>query len=194
MDSIGGYNYKSETNNIEENVLSMAFDTDDISNIAEIDNINMEATKESKNNIDYSNIENLKNNNDLLNVIIMNINGESCPYNGKYIIYGKISDASNIEEKYSDIKILVSSTESIGIYEVEIRNNDKSIAMICQNSDKLYISKKIEKSMIKDPEGNRIFKINIYKYAGQFSYDISIKLYWTNTHYPTNKYTNKQLY
>ena len=145
MDSIGGYNFKSETNNIEENVLSMAFDTDDISNIAEIDNINMEATKESKNNIDYSIIENLKNNNDLPNVIIMNINGESCPYNDKYIIYGKISDASNIEEKYSDIKILVSSTESIGIYEVEIRNNDKSIAMICQNSDKLYISKKNRK-------------------------------------------------
>ena len=37
--------------------------------------------------------------------------------------------------------------------------------------------KKIEKGIIKDPEGNRIFKINIYKYTEQFSCDISIKLY-----------------
>ena len=39
----------------------------------------------------------------------MNIKGKSSSDNDQYIIYGKISDVSKVEEKYSDIKILLSS-------------------------------------------------------------------------------------
>jgi hypothetical protein len=175
LDSIGGYNCKSETNNIQGNILSLAFDTDDISNIEGIDNVNLQPVTESKNTIDYTNIKNLQKINDLPNVNIMNINGESCSNNGQYIIYGKISDASKMEEKYSDIKVLLSSTESIGLCEVEINKNDKNVTMICQNSDKFDLSQiRIEKSIIKDSEGNGIFKINSYNSVEQFSCDISL--------------------
>jgi hypothetical protein len=174
LDSIGGYNCKSEENNIQGNVLSMTVSTDDISNIAGIDNVNLQSITESK-NIDYTNIENLKKINDLPNVNIVNINGESCSNNGQYIINGEISDVSNVEEKYSDIKILLSSTESIGLCDVEINKNDKNVNMFCQNSDKFGLSQiRIEKSIIKDSKGNGIFKINSYNSAEQFSCDISL--------------------
>ena len=58
---------------------------------------------------------------------------------------------------------------------LEINKNDKNVTMICQNSDKFDISQiMIEKSIIKDSEGNSIFKINSYNSAEQFSCDISL--------------------
>ena len=175
LDLVGGYNCKSDTNNIQGTVLSMTFDTDDIGNIAGIDNVNIQPITESNNNVDYTKIENLKKINDLPNVNIKNINGESCSNNGQYIINGEISDTSNVEEEYSNVKILLSSTESIGLCEVKINKNNKNITIICQNSDKFDISQiRIEKSIIQDSLGNSIFQINSYSSAEQFSCDISL--------------------
>ena len=64
---------------------------------------------------------------ELPNVNINNINGESCSNNGQYIIYGEISDISKVEEKYSNINLLLSSTKSIGLCEVNINKDDKNI-------------------------------------------------------------------
>ena len=92
----------------------------------------------------------MKKLNDLPNVNIISINGESCSNNGQYIIYGEISDTSKVEEKYSNINILLSSTQSIGLCEVNINIDDKNITIICQNSDKFEMSQiRIEKKMIK---------------------------------------------
>lgn len=187
LDLVGRYNCKSEANNIEGNVLSINFNTDDVTNIAGIDYVNLQSITESKNNIDYTNIENLKKINDLTNVNIKNINGESCSNNGQYIIYGEISDTSNVEEKYSDIKILLTSTQSIDLCQVEINSNNNNITMICQNSDKFSLSQiRIENGIIKDSEGNSIFKINSYSSAEQFSCDISL-----NSMKNTNPENNK---
>ena len=117
----------------------------------------------------------MKKLNDLPNVNIISINGESCSNNGQYIIYGTISDTSNVEEKYSNINIFLSSTESIGLCEVNINKDDKNITIICQNKDKFDISQiRIEKSLIQDSEGNNIFQFRSYTSPEQFSCDISL--------------------
>ena len=173
--SIGGYNCKSDTNDIKGTLLSMTLDTDEIGNIQGIDNVNLKSTINSNNKIDYTNIENLKKLGELPNVNIISINGESCSTNGQYIIYGLISDATNVEEKYSNINIFMSSTNSIGLCEVNINKDDKNITIICQNKDKFDISQiRIEKSLIQDSEGNNIFQIRSYTSPEQFSCDISL--------------------
>ena len=173
--SIGGYNCKSDTNDIKGTLLSMTLDTDEIGNIQGIDNVNLKSTTNSNNKIDYTNIENLKKLGELPNVNIISINGESCSTNGQYIIYGLISDTSNVEEKYSNINIFMSSTNSIGLCEVNINKDDKNITIICQNKDKFDISQiRIEKSLIQDSEGNNIFQIRSYTSPEQFSCDISL--------------------
>ena len=171
--SIGGYNCKSEKNDIKGTLLSMALDTDEIGNIQGIDNVNLKSITDSNNNIDYTNIENLKKLNDLPNVNIISINGETCSNNGQYIIYGIISDTSNVEEKYSNINIFLSSTESIGLCEVNINKDDKNITIICQNKDKFDLTQiRIEKCIIQDSEGNNIFQIRSYTSPDKFSCDI----------------------
>ena len=173
--SIGGYNCKSEKNDIKGTLLSMALDTDEIGNIQGIDNVNLKSITDSNNNIDYTNIENLKKLNDLPNVNIISINGETCSNNGQYIIYGIISDTSNVEEKYSNINIFLSSTESIGLCEVNINKDDKNITIICQNKDKFDLTQiRIEKCIIQDSEGNNIFQIRSYTSPDKFSCDISL--------------------
>ena len=173
--TLGGYNCKSDTNDIQGTLLSISLDTDEIGSISGIDNVNLQSIINSNNNIDYSNIENLRQIAELPYVDINSINGESCSNNGQYIIYGEISDTSKIEEKYSNINILLSSTQSIGLCEVNINIDDKNITIICQNSDKFEMSQiRIEKSLIQDSEGNNIFQIKSYSSPEQFSCDISL--------------------
>jgi hypothetical protein len=153
----------------------MSLDTDEIGSISGIDNVNLQPITNANNNIDYSNIEDLRKISELPNVNINNINGESCSNNGQYIIYGEISDISKVEEKYSNINLLLSSTKSIGLCEVNINKDDKNITIICQNSDKFEMSQiRIEKSLIQDSEGNNIFQIKSYSSPEQFSCDISL--------------------
>ena len=175
MGTIGGYNCKSDQNDIQGTLLSISLDTDEIGSISGIDNVNLQPITNANNNIDYSNIENLRKISELPNVNINNINGESCSNNGQYIIYGEISDISKVEEKYSNINLLLSSTKSIGLCEVNINKDDKNITIICQNSDKFKMSQiRIEKSLIQDSEGNNIFQIKSYSSPEQFSCDISL--------------------
>ena len=170
---IGGYNCGSDTKNIQGTPLSMKFDTDDIMDIAGIDNINLQTT--SSNNIDFTNIENLKIMNELPQVDINNIDGNTCSENGQYIIYGNISSISNVEALYSDIEILISSTESTSRCEVEINKNNNNLTMICQNKDKFDMSRiMISKSFVKNSTGNFIFIINSYTSPEQFACDISL--------------------
>ena len=175
MGTIGGYNCKSDTNDIQGTLLSMSLNTDEIRSISGIDNVNLQSITNSNNNIDYSNIENLRKIAELPYVDINSINGESCSNKGQYITYGKISDTSKVEEKYSNINIFLSSTHSIGLCEVKLNKGDKNITIICQNSDKFAMSQiRIEKSLIQNSEGNNIFQINSYRSPEQFSCDISL--------------------
>ena len=110
-----------------------------------------------------------------LEIYIISINGETCSNNGQYIIYGIISDTSNVEEKYSNINIFLSSTESIGLCEANINKDDKNITIICQNKDKFDLTQiRIEKCIIQDSEGNNIFQIRSYTSPDKFSCDISL--------------------
>ena len=174
MGNIGGYNCESDRNDIQGTLLSISLDTDEIISISGIDNFNLQSITNS-NNIDYSNIENLRKIAELPYVVINSINGEFCSNDGHYIIFGKISDASKVEEKYSNINLLLSSTKSIGLCEVNMNKDDKNITIICRNSDKFATSQiRIEKSLIQDSEGNNIFHIKSYSSPEQFSCDISL--------------------
>ena len=171
---IGGYDCISDTKNIQGTPLSMKMSTDDIMNIAGIDNINLQSIT-SNDGIDYSNLAFLEKINALPQVYINNINGDSCAENGQYIIYGNISDDSEVEAYYSDIEIIISSTESKGLCEVEINKEKKNLTMICQNSDKFDISQiMIAKSFVKNSTNNFIFVINSYTSPEQFSCDVSL--------------------
>ena len=171
---IGGYDCISDTKNIQGTPLSMKMSTDDIMNIAGIDNIDLQSIT-SNDGIDYSNLAFLEKINALPQVYINNINGDSCAENGQYIIYGNISDDSEVEAYYSDIEIIISSTESKGLCEVEINKEKKNLTMICQNSDKFDISQiMIAKSFVKNSTNNFIFVINSYTSPEQFSCDVSL--------------------
>ena len=113
--------------------------------------------------------------NELPQVDINNIDGNTCSENGQYIIYGNISSISNVEALYSDIEILISSTESTSRCEVEINKNNNNLTMICQNKDKFNMSRiMISKSFVKNSTGNFIFIINSYTSPEQFVCDISL--------------------
>lgn len=105
LDLIGGYDCVSDTNDIKGTPLSMKMATDSILDISGIDNINLQSA--SSNGIDYSNLDLLKKINTLPLVDVEQINGDSCIEIGQYIIYGKISDTSEVEEYYSDVEIIL---------------------------------------------------------------------------------------
>ena len=174
LDSTAGYNCNSESVKIQGNVLSFGIDNTDDMNISGIDNVNTQGSKDFNINIDFFDLNVLKEINNLPYINITHINGESCINNGQYIIYGNISNASAIEEKYLNIKILMSSSKSQGVCEAEINKDNSTIKMICQNSDKFSFSKIIiETSIIYDSKGKMIFKINKFNSPEKFSCGIS---------------------
>ena len=169
---IGGYDCVSDTNNIKGTPLSMELATDDVMDISGIENINLQSATDS--NIDYSNIEMLKLINELPKVDIDSVNGTSCSENGEYIVYGNISNVSNLETSYSDIELYMSSTESVGLCEVDINKDEKNLTMTCQNRDKFDMSQiMFPKTFVKNSNGTFIFVINSYTSPEQFSCDIS---------------------
>jgi len=171
LDLTGGYNCQSESSNYQGNPTSLEIEVDQVDDISGIEKIN----SPTNSTIDYSNKDNLQKINNLPEVTIDSINGDSCSENGQFKITGTISDVSNLEDSYSNVEITLSSPESIGLCKIEIDKSDKSIIMTCENKDKFGISQIIlDRSLIQDSEGNYIFIINTYTSVEQFSCDISL--------------------
>ena len=188
LDLTGGYNCNSGSVGTQGTPVSIELDTDNVDGISGIEKANMQTLS----NIDYSNKTHLEKINSLPEVTITSINGDSCYENGQYIITGTISNTSNLETEYSNVEIPFSTPESTGLCEIEINKDSKVINMTCENTDKFDISQIIiDRSLIKDSEGNYIFIINSYSTAEQFSCDISLNSVKLNiTNIETSNSTN----
>ena len=145
--------------------------TDEIEDISGIpENLNPE---EIKNNIDYSNLNNLKSLDNLAIINITNINGDSCGENGQYIITGERIDKTKgiLDKTYKNVEIRFSFPESSGLCQIDI---DKKIIMICENKEQFEISQiLIERNIVKDQKGNGLFIINSFINREVFGCDIS---------------------
>ena len=149
----------------------MEIETEDITDISGIpENKNQE---ELKGNIDYSNLVNLQKIDELPVVNITNINGGTCAENGQYIITAKIVEQKNntLKNKYQNVEMRLSIPESSSLCQINI---NYIITMTCENKDKFDESQiLIEKSVIKDQEGNDIFIVNSFTNLEVFGCDIS---------------------
>jgi hypothetical protein len=149
----------------------MEIETEDIEDISGIpENKNQE---ELKGSIDYSNLVNLQKIDELPVVNITNINGGTCAENGQYIIIAKIVEqkTNTLKNKYQNVEMRLSIPESSSLCKVNVKN---IITMTCENKDKFDESQiLIEKSVIKDQEGNDIFIVNSFTNLEIFGCDIS---------------------
>lgn len=174
--------YDCINSNIKGTPISVVLQKDDIENISGIpDNAN---PAKLKSNIDYSNINNLKIINNMPNVNISSINGDTCSKDGQYYIYGTLNDKGELESQYSNVELRFLAPESSGLCEVLIENTN--LTMICQNKEKFSISQiLIDRQAVQDSEGNEIFIINSYTSLEQFACDISLNSV-NATKIPTN--------
>ena len=179
LDKTGGFNCKSDSNDIKGNPLSLEIDADSVTEISGIEKANSQI--EFNDNIDYSNLDNLKTINDLSEINIESINGSTCSQDGQYKLEGNISDSTKLNSNYSNIEITFSYPESIGLCEIDINKSNKKINMTCQNREKFEISQIIiDRSLIQNSKGENIFFINSFSTAEQFSCGISPNSIKTN--------------
>ena len=172
LDKTGGFNCKSDSDNIKGNPLSLEIDTDKVTEISGIEKANSQI--EFNDDLDYSKLDNLKKINELPEINIENIYENTCSQNGQYKLEGSITDISKLESKYSNIEITFSNPESTGLCEIDINKSNKKINMNCENREKFGISQIIiDRSLIQDSKGNNIFFINSFSTAEQFSCGIS---------------------
>jgi len=150
----------------------MKIETEFIENISGIpENANPIVLQEGT--IDYSNKNNLEKINDLPVINITNINGDTCPENGQYIINAKVVEDKNnqLKNKYNNVEIRFSMPESSGLCEIIINDN---VSMTCENKEKFDTSQiLVERNVVQDQEGNDIFIINSFTNLEVFGCDIS---------------------
>ena len=172
-----GYNC-ANSDTIDGTPLSMELETSDIDDIQGIpENANPDKLT---NKIDYSTLLNLKSIDNLPNLVVDNINGDTCFTNGRYKVNGTLDKNENLEENYSNITLRMALPESNGFCEVNIK--DKNVEMICENSEKFYMSKIfIERHAIQDSEGKEIFFIDNFESSNEIACDISLYSPQTNS-------------
>ena len=126
----------------------------------------------TKEPVDYSNENNLKLIDNLPIVTIKSINGSYCSSNGSYTIYatydkGTLEDTPNIEIPFS-------TADSSSLCQM-IVGNEKSLRFDCENKEEFSIFPiAYETMIIKDSDGNVLFKLNNYTNQQQFACSISV--------------------
>ena len=157
---------------------SMELETSEINDIQGIpENLNPDDLKYK---LDYSLLQNLQNIDNLPNLVINEINGDTCFTNGQYIVKATLDKNENLEDKYSNVTLRMSVPESNGLCEINIKN--KSLEMVCENTEKFYMSNiLIERQPIQDSEGKEIFIIDNFESTNEFACDVSINSPSTNS-------------
>ena len=150
---------------------SMEIETSEISDIQGIpENANPDKLTYK---IDYSNLQNLKAIDSLPSATITNINGSTCFTDGQYIVTATLDKNENLKTQYYNATLRFSVPESSGHCLLNI--NGVNIEMICQNTEKFYMSKiYIERHAIQDSQGNELFFIDSYESESQMACDISL--------------------
>ena len=129
-------------------------------------------------NIDYSQLQNLKNVDNLPTAELQNINADTCSENGEFNMTAILNKKGNLESKYSDVWITFAVPETRGLCEITIK--DLNMSMICHNEENFYITRVfLERQAVQDSEGNEIFFIESFINPEQFACDISLNLFTT---------------
>ena len=127
-------------------------------------------------NIDYSQLQNLKNVDNLPTAELQNINADTCSENGEFNMTAILNKKGNLESKYSDVWITFAVPETRGLCEITIK--DLNMSMTCQNEENFYITRVfLERQAVQDSEGNEIFFIESFINPEQFACDISLNLF-----------------
>ena len=127
-------------------------------------------------NIDYSQLQNLKNVDNLPTAKLQNINADTCSENGEFNMTAILNKKGNLESKYNDVWITFAVPETRGLCEITIK--DLNMSMTCQNEENFYITRVfLERQAVQDSEGNEIFFIESFFNREQFACDISLNLF-----------------
>ena len=171
----------------------MELETSEINDIQGIpENLNPDDLNHS---LDYSLLQNLENIDNLPNLAINEINGDTCFTNGQYTVKATLDKNENLENKYYNVTLRMSIPESNGLCLVNIEN--KNVEMICENTEKFCMTKfLIERQAIQDSEGKEIFFIDSFESKNELACDISLNTPYINSTNgtgddQTDKTTNK---
>ena len=173
----------SNTDSFTGTPSAMELETDDIDNIQGIPpNAN---PAKMNNNVDLSNLDNLKNIDNLPFATIQSIDGQKCITEGQYTVKAKLDKNENLSGDYTNIVLRLSAPEASALCKMNI--NGVNVEMTCDNKDKFYQSKiLIERQIIQDNEGKQLFFINYYdSESNEFECDISLNLWSTES--PSNE-------
>jgi hypothetical protein len=157
------------SDNLPGEPVSLVLDNDDIESISGLPE-NADPSK-STYYMDLSDPNILKTLNNLPTVTIESINGSNCSQYGNYTIAGtyeggSLKDTSNVEIPFG-------FPDSSGLCHLKVDGN--KVLMDCHNKEKFDVSTiMFEQKLIKDSEGNYLFKLNNYTNQKQFACDISV--------------------
>ena len=155
-------------NEISSKSLKLSIDYDNIKNIAGLP----ENFDQSNLKLDYSNRDNLDIINTIPTINITNINQFNCNEDGNFIIFGKFENKKS-SKKIDNVEIQFSYPDSSSICEIAFISNN--VIMDCKNKEKFPISTiMLDRTYIKDKEGNILFKLNNYINQKQFGCDVGI--------------------
>ena len=169
----------SNTDSFSGTPSAMELETDDIDNIQGIP-ANANPAK-MNNNVDLSNLDNLKNIDNLPFATIQSIDGEKCSGEGQYTVIAKLDKNENLSGELTNIALRLSAPEASALCKMNIKGLD--VEMTCDNKDKFYKSKiLIERQIIQDNDGKQLFFINYYdSESNEFECDISLNVWSTES-------------
>ena len=169
----------SNTDSFSGTPSAMELETDDIDNIQGIP-ANANPAK-MNNNVDLSNLDNLKNIDNLPFATIQSIDGEKCSGEGQYTVKARLDNNVNLSGELTNIALRLSAPEASALCKMNINGVD--IKMTCDNKDKFYKSKiLIERQIIQDSDGKQLFFIDYYDSgSNEFECDISLNVWSTES-------------
>lgn len=162
-------NLNCNSDNLSGEPVGLLLDNDDIE---EISGLPADADpSKSTYYLDLSDPNILKTLNSLPTVTIESIDGSTCYKYGNYTISGtyeggSLKDTSNVEVPFG-------YPDSSGLCQLKVDGN--KVVMDCNNKEKFDVSTiMFEQKLIKDSEGNYLFKLNNYTNQKQFACDVSV--------------------
>ena len=162
-------NLNCNSGNLSGEPISLLLDNDDTEEISGVPE-DADPSKD-KYSLDLGDSNVLKTLNSLPTVTIESIDGSTCYKNGNYTLTGTFEGGSLNDA--SDVEVPFGYPDSAGLCQLKVNGN--KVSMDCHNKEKFDVSTiMFEQKLVKDSEGNYIFKLNNYINQKQFACDISV--------------------
>lgn len=157
----------------------MELETGDIDNIQGIQ-ANANPTK-LNNKVELSNLDSLKNIDNLTDAKVQSIDGQKWSKQGQYTVKAKLDQNENLNREYTNVALRLSVPEESALCKMTINNDD--VELICDNKNKFYESKiLIERQIIQESNGTQLFFIDYYDSdTNKFECDISLNVWFTES-------------